>query len=207
MPSRPVLAICVMFINALFCTLLAEVVPVDELKLGLAWCGVFPTLNISTRNAIFHLSVMENAFWMLTSPLISPGPRKTFWPQLPKAVAEGAANEEGSYHCKTVPSSPVVSSCGRYKQRFVQRRAWPMYNAPVTEFQITAQANRNLQGLHAVRAENFSDGGRSAQRLSARNQPELSHVVSVGRLKSWLDGNGKSPNEHAMKSRLRGLVS
>src|SRR5579864_5153005 len=104
MPSRPVLAICVIFINALFCTLLAEVVPVDELKPGLAWCGVFPTLNISIRNAAFHLSVLEIAFWMPTSPLIRPGPRKTSSPQLPKPVADGAANEEGSYHCKTVPS-------------------------------------------------------------------------------------------------------
>src|ERR1700692_1771508 len=102
MPSRPVLAICVMFMNALFCTLLAEVVPVDELKPGLAWCGVFATLNISTRKAMFHLSLMENAFWMLTSPLISPGPRKTSWPQVPKAFAGGAAKVEGSYHCKTV---------------------------------------------------------------------------------------------------------
>ena len=39
------------------------------------------------------------------------------------------------------------------------------------------------------------------------HQPEMSHTVSVGRLKSWLDGSGKSPNEHALKSRLRGLVS
>jgi len=34
-------------------------------------------------------------------------------------------------------------------------------------------------------------------------QPEMSHVVSVGRLRSWIDGSGKSPSEHAMKSRLR----
>jgi hypothetical protein len=38
-------------------------------------------------------------------------------------------------------------------------------------------------------------------------QPEMSHTVSVARMKSWLDGSGKSPGEHAMKSRLRGLVS
>src|SRR4029077_4543469 len=99
----PVLAICVIFINALFCTLLAEVVPVDELKPGLAWCGVFPTLNISTRNATFHRSVIEKLFLTLTSPLISPGPRKTFSPQFPKAVAEGAANVEVSYQLRTLP--------------------------------------------------------------------------------------------------------
>src|SRR5579862_2869621 len=101
MPSRPVLAICVMFMNALFCTLFAEVVPVEELKPGLAWWGVFATLNISTRSAMFHLSLIEIAFWTLTSPLISPGPLRTSWPQLPNAVAEGAANDEGSYHCNT----------------------------------------------------------------------------------------------------------
>jgi hypothetical protein len=38
------------------------------------------------------------------------------------------------------------------------------------------------------------------------HQPEMSHTVSVSRLKSWLDGSGKSPGEHAMKSRLKGMV-
>jgi hypothetical protein len=38
-------------------------------------------------------------------------------------------------------------------------------------------------------------------------QPELTHVVSVARLRSWLDGVGKSPSEHAMKSRLRILLA
>src|ERR1700732_5034664 len=102
MPSRPVLAICVMFINALFCTLLADVVPVDELKPGLAWCGVFPTLNISASKAIFHLSVRENLFGILMPPLINPGPLKTFSPQFPNALAEGAAKVDGSYHFKTL---------------------------------------------------------------------------------------------------------
>ena len=37
-------------------------------------------------------------------------------------------------------------------------------------------------------------------------QPEMSHTVSVSRLHSWLDGVGKSPGEHALKSRLRQLV-
>jgi hypothetical protein len=36
--------------------------------------------------------------------------------------------------------------------------------------------------------------------------PEMSHTVSVGRLKSWLDGSGKSPGEHAIRSRLRACV-
>jgi hypothetical protein len=34
----------------------------------------------------------------------------------------------------------------------------------------------------------------------------MSHVVSMARLRSWLDGVGKSPGEHAMKTRLRGLL-
>jgi len=47
-----------------------------------------------------------------------------------------------------------------------------------------------------------------ATKLTVKIQePEMSHTVSVSRLKSWLDGVGKSPGEHAMKSRLRGLVS
>jgi hypothetical protein len=37
-------------------------------------------------------------------------------------------------------------------------------------------------------------------------EPEMSHTVSVSRLKSWLDGVGKSPGEHALKSKLRQLV-
>ena len=78
MPSRPVFAIWVIFMNALFWTLLADVVPVDELKPGLAWCGVFATLNISAWKASFQRSVMETVFRKLRSPLISPGPLRTF---------------------------------------------------------------------------------------------------------------------------------
>jgi hypothetical protein len=37
-------------------------------------------------------------------------------------------------------------------------------------------------------------------------QPEMSHTVSIARLRSWLAGVGKSPSEQAMKARLRGLV-
>ena len=37
-------------------------------------------------------------------------------------------------------------------------------------------------------------------------QPEMCHTVSVSRLKSRLVGSGKSPSEHAMKSRLKGMV-
>ena len=32
-------------------------------------------------------------------------------------------------------------------------------------------------------------------------QPETEHTVSVGKLQSWLDGGGKSPNEQVVKSR------
>jgi hypothetical protein len=46
-----------------------------------------------------------------------------------------------------------------------------------------------------------------ATKLNVRvKAPEAAHVISVGRVKSWLDGSGKSPNEHAMKSRLRALM-
>jgi hypothetical protein len=38
------------------------------------------------------------------------------------------------------------------------------------------------------------------------HEPEMSHMVSVSRLRTWLDGVGKSPGEHALKSKLRQLV-
>ena len=37
-------------------------------------------------------------------------------------------------------------------------------------------------------------------------QPETEHTVSVGKLRSWLDGSGKSPNEQVLKSRLREML-
>jgi len=37
-------------------------------------------------------------------------------------------------------------------------------------------------------------------------QPEMSHTVSVARLRSWLDRVEKSPGEHATISKLRGLM-
>jgi len=63
--------------------------------------------------------------------------------------------------------------------------------------------------LEEFRRHGFADAtfGPGTKLTVKVRQPELSHVVSVGRLRSWLDGSGKSPVEHAMKSRLRGLVS
>jgi hypothetical protein len=37
-------------------------------------------------------------------------------------------------------------------------------------------------------------------------QPVTQHIVSVGKLRSWLNGGGKSPNEQVMKSRLREML-
>ena len=43
-----------------------------------------------------------------------------------------------------------------------------------------------------------------AIRLAIRvKRPETEHTVSVGKLRSWLEGGGKNPNEQMMKSRLR----
>ena len=40
-----------------------------------------------------------------------------------------------------------------------------------------------------------------ATRLTIRvKQPETEHTVSVGKLQSWLDDGGKSPNEQLMKA-------
>jgi hypothetical protein len=47
----------------------------------------------------------------------------------------------------------------------------------------------------------------SAARLDIRvKQPETEHTVNVGKLQSWLDGGGKSPNEQLLKSRLREML-
>jgi len=41
-----------------------------------------------------------------------------------------------------------------------------------------------------------------ATRLTIRvKQPETEHAVSVGKLQTWIDGGGKSPNEQVEKSR------
>jgi hypothetical protein len=46
-----------------------------------------------------------------------------------------------------------------------------------------------------------------ATKLTVRvRQPETAHTVTLARLRSWLDGVGKSPGEHAMKSKLRGMM-
>jgi hypothetical protein len=46
-----------------------------------------------------------------------------------------------------------------------------------------------------------------ATRLTIRvKQPETEHTVSVGKLQSWLDGGGKSPNEQVLKNRLREML-
>ena len=47
----------------------------------------------------------------------------------------------------------------------------------------------------------------SATLLTIRvKQPETKHTVSVGKLQTWVDGGGKSPNEQVLKSRLRELL-
>jgi hypothetical protein len=44
-------------------------------------------------------------------------------------------------------------------------------------------------------------------RLTIRvKQPETEHTVRVRKLRTWLDGGGKSPNEQVMKSRLREML-
>jgi hypothetical protein len=46
-----------------------------------------------------------------------------------------------------------------------------------------------------------------ATKLTVKIQePEMANTVSVSRLRSWLDGVGKSPGEHALKSGLKQLV-
>jgi hypothetical protein len=65
-----------------------------------------------------------------------------------------------------------------------------------------------VSALAEFRRHGFADTtfGPATKLTVKIQEPEMSHTVSVSRLKSWLDGAGKSPGEHAMKSRLRGLV-
>jgi hypothetical protein len=44
-----------------------------------------------------------------------------------------------------------------------------------------------------------------ATRLTHPRQTARDQAFSVGNLQTWLDGDGKSPNEQVMKSRLREL--
>jgi hypothetical protein len=39
------------------------------------------------------------------------------------------------------------------------------------------------------------------------NGPEAAHLVSVGKVKSWLDGVGKNPGEQVEKNRLKYLLT
>ena len=76
---------------------------------------------------------------------------------------------------------------------------------------VTLQSERAVNAVAPARREN---GGAAfdatlndivVQSLT-RTQPETEHTVSVGKLQSWLDGGGKSPNEQVLKSRLRKIL-
>jgi len=60
-------------------------------------------------------------------------------------------------------------------------------------------------GLAEFRRCGFAEAtfGPATRLTVTLHKPEMSHTVSVGRLRSWLDRSGKSPNEHAMKGRLK----
>ena len=62
--------------------------------------------------------------------------------------------------------------------------------------------------LAEFRRHGFADAtfGPATKLTVKIQEPEMSHTVSVSRLRSWLDGVGKSPGEHALKSKLRQLV-
>jgi hypothetical protein len=48
----------------------------------------------------------------------------------------------------------------------------------------------------------------SATKLNVRvKAPEAAHVVSVGKVKAWLDRVGKSPHEQVEKNRLKYLLT
>jgi len=47
---------------------------------------------------------------------------------------------------------------------------------------------------------------RGGSGITTVKQPATEHTASVGKLQSWLNGGGKSPNEQVLKSRLRELL-
>jgi nicotinic acid phosphoribosyltransferase len=60
--------------------------------------------------------------------------------------------------------------------------------------------------LEEFRRHGFADAtfGPGTKLTVKVRQPELSHVVSVGRLRSWLDGSGKSADSGARRTGFRG---
>jgi len=51
---------------------------------------------------------------------------------------------------------------------------------------------------------NFGPGTRLRIRVKA---PEAEHTISVGKVRSWLDGGARSPSERVQKNRLKELLS
>jgi hypothetical protein len=63
--------------------------------------------------------------------------------------------------------------------------------------------------MAAFRRHGFADTTfGSATRLNVSvNSPEAAHVVSVGKVKTWLDGFKKNPGEQVKKNRLKYLLT
>jgi hypothetical protein len=59
------------------------------------------------------------------------------------------------------------------------------------------------------RRHGFADAtfGPATQLQVRVKAPEAAHVVSVGKVKAWLDRVGKSPREQVEKNRLRYLLT
>ena len=59
-----------------------------------------------------------------------------------------------------------------------------------------------------LRRSEFADAtfGPATRLIIRVKQPETELTVCVGKLQSWLDGGGKSPNEQVLKSRLREML-
>ena len=81
---------------------------------------------------------------------------------------------------------------------------------------ITHVANVTGESLYEVavvalaefRKCGFTDAsaGPATRLRVAVESPSTEHEISVGKVCSWLDGNGRSPNEQALKVRLRQLL-
>ena len=66
-----------------------------------------------------------------------------------------------------------------------------------------------MLALAEFRRCGFADAGFGpATRLTIRvKAPDVEHIVSVTKVKTWLEGGAKGPNEQVHKKRLRELLA
>jgi hypothetical protein len=78
----------------------------------------------------------------------------------------------------------------------------------VVEIAATSLSEATVMALAEFRRCGFADAsfGPATQLTVKVKAPQTEHVVSVGKLRAWLDGVGKSPNEQVVKKRLKEIL-